>query len=188
MIPTTRIALALVLLAGASTYTLAQNMKLRPGLWEVQSTMTTSSGRMESAMAQMQEQLEKMPPEQRRLMEQMMAGRGVAPSDKGVGSSFKICMTQKDVDMDNVQPREGCTHKTSRSGANTMHISFQCKGRNGEPPSSGEGTITIDGPTAYSGQHKINTTADGKPEEMNLTQKGRWLSADCGTVKPREGE
>jgi len=181
-----RIALALVFLAGAGTCALAQNTKMRPGLWEVQAHVKSSSGQMEAALAQMQEQLAGMPPEQRRQMQEMMAARGINPSN--AGQSARICMTQKDVDMDRVQSREGCTYKNSRSGANTLHINFQCKGVDNEAPSSGEGTITFDGPTMYSGQFKVKTTRDGKPEEMTIKQQGKWQSAHCGSVKPITNE
>jgi len=182
-----RIALTLMCLAGAGTCALAQETKLRPGLWEVQANVKTSSGQMEAALAQMQEQLAKMPPAQRRQMEEMMAARGMSSAGSGAGQSAKICLTQKDVDTDRVQSREGCTYKNSRSGSSTLHVSFQCKGGDGEAPSSGEGTITFDGPTAYSGQYKITTAHGGKPEEMTITQKSHWLSADCGAVKPLSG-
>lgn len=178
--------LALLVAAGCASSAMAQTIKLRPGLWEVQSSVKTSSGRMEAAMSQMQEQLAKMPPEQRRQVQEMMAARGMKPSTGTMGSSLKVCLTQKDVDMDNMPTREGCTHKTSRSGPNTVHVSFQCPGGNGEAPSKGEGTMTFDGPTAYRGQHKITTTTHGQPEEMDITQKGTWLSADCGAVKPMD--
>ena len=51
-------------LMGCATVAHAQTMK--PGLWEVSSKM---QGGMGSQMAAMQEQLEKMPPQQRKMMQ-----------------------------------------------------------------------------------------------------------------------
>jgi hypothetical protein len=30
----------------------------------------------------------------------------------------------------------------------------------------------------------VNGTVQGKAETMNMDASGKWLSADCGTVKP----
>jgi len=178
----TRSILALLLAAGLCTFASAQNLKLRPGLWELHSTMKTASGQMEAAMAKMQEQLAAMPPEQRKQMEQMMGGMNL-PSGDG-GHTMKICMTQQDVDMDRVEMREGCTQKIRRIDARTLAVNFQCAARADEPASSGEGTITMASPTAYSSRHRMKTSVDGRAEQMDLTQTGKWLAADCGAVKP----
>ena len=182
------IALAVATLAVAH----AADVKLRPGLWEMQSTMKTSSGQMEAAMAKMQEQLASMPPAQRKQMEQMMAQRGMslpsAAAGGGTATTLKICMTQQDVDMDNIPTQEGCTHKITRAGPGQLKMSFQCEGKAGQPPSSGEGTMTLESPTAFSGQHQMHTQVQGKPEQVDMAQKGRWLSADCGQVKPLRQE
>ncbi|MCZ2104373.1 MAG: DUF3617 domain-containing protein [Comamonadaceae bacterium] len=177
-----RSILALLLAAGCCSLASAQNLKPRPGLWEVQTTVKTSSGQMEAAMAQMQQQLARMPPEQRKQMEQMMGGRSLPSADGG--QTTKICMTQQDADMDDVQMREGCTQKTTRIDAKTLKVSFQCPARGSEPASSGEGTVSMTSPEAYSGHHQMQTVTRGKPERIDMTQKGRWLAADCGAVKP----
>lgn len=179
-----RIFLTLLLATGLGASALAQDVKLKPGLWEVQAQMKTSSGRMEAAMAQMQAQMSKLPPEQRRQMEQMMGARGIGLGGNPMNQTIKVCMTQKDVDLDQLKPRDGCKQTVKRSGPKTLHMTFQCTGSDGSGPSSGEGTITLDSPTAYSGQHKMLTNADGQPEQMDMTQKGKWLAADCGSVKP----
>jgi hypothetical protein len=30
----------------------------------------------------------------------------------------------------------------------------------------------------------MQTTAQGRPEKVNMDGAGKWLSADCGAVKP----
>ncbi len=187
-----RTIMSVALAAATLTAAHAADVKLRPGLWELQSTMKTSSGQMEAAMAKMQEQLASMPPEQRKQMEQMMAQRGMsmpsASANGGAATTLKVCMTQKDVDMDNIPAQEGCTHKVTRAGPGRLKVSFRCEGKAGQPPSSGEGSMTMGGPTAFDGQYQMHTQVEGKPEQMDMTQKGRWLSADCGQVKPLRQE
>lgn len=183
MIPA-RTLLMLLLGAMAGSGAMAQNVKLKPGLWEVQSTMKTGSGKLEAAMAQMQQQLASLPPAQRKQMEEMFKARGMSMPSPGGMQTVKICMTQKDVDIDNIPTCDGCTQKVSRTSANTLSLTYQCKGTAGDPPSSGTGTITIHDPGSYEGEHHIKTTMDGKPEQMDMTHKGRWLAADCGQIRP----
>lgn len=177
-----RLVLAVAPVALACMGASAQTMK--PGLWEHSFTMKSQSGKMEQGMAELQKQIAAMPPEKRKQMEQMMAQQGVGMTPGG-GHVVRICMTQQDVDMDQLPAQEGCTQKVDRVGANTVKVAFQCKGGKGQPPSSGEGTVTIESPTAYSGKHRFKTTQEnGRPEQIDMVQKGRWLGADCGQVKP----
>ena len=183
--PTARqLTLALTLAAALVAPAAAQNLKLRPGLWEFSVTMKAQSGQMEAAMAQARKSMAQMPPAQRKQMEQMMAQQGVGIAADGA-QVVRICMTPQDTEMDQIPVQEGCTQKVARVNANTVKSSYSCKGGQGEPPSSGEGTITLESDTAFSGKHRMSTTADGKPEQMELTQKGRWLAADCGKIKPK---
>lgn len=168
-------AAALVLLSAAAA---AQTLK--PGLWENTFTMKSTSGGMEKAMAEMQAQMAKMPPEQRKMMEQMMAKQGVGMGPKG--NTVKFCMTPEDAARQELPAAEGkCQQKITRRSGNTLAMSFTCAGN---PPSSGEGEYTVVSDTAYSGKSVVNTTANGKPERMDMTVNGKWLAADCGAIKP----
>ena len=157
----------------------AQTHKMRPGLWEHSHTMTSQSGQIEQATAQMQKQLAALPPEQRKMMEQMMQKQGVSMGPKG--TSVKVCVTQADADRDQLPADSGCTWQVTQRSANAMKTKFTCVG---PPPSSGEGEFTFLSPTAYTGKAVMQMVVDGKPERMNLEHSGRWLSADCGTIKP----
>ena len=172
---------ALALLAGVAGGASAQQ-KMRPGLWEHSVNMKSQSGQMEAAMAEMQKSLASMPPEQRKQMEQMMAQQGVGMGPKG--QTVKVCITKEQADLDNIPQQEGCTQKVQRVDASTMKVAFSCKGGQGQPPSSGEGTITMQGPTAYTGQFRFKTQNQGKPEQIDMAQSGKWLSENCGAIKP----
>ena len=115
-------------------------------------------------------------------------GQGQPPSS-GVGmgpkgQTVKVCVTQEQADRDTVPQQEGCTQKVQRINASTMKVAFSCKGGQGQPPSSGEGTVSMQGPTAYTGQFKIKTENEGKPEQIDMAQSGKWLSDNCGAIKP----
>jgi hypothetical protein len=158
----------------------AEELKIRPGLWEHTFSMKTQSGEMEQAMSQLQKQLADMPPEQRKMMEQMMAAKGVGLSSKG--NTIKVCITKEDAARDYLPQNEGdCRQQVLKRTGNTMKFKFDCSG---DPPSSGEGEITILNAKAYTGKTALNTKVAGKPERMNMIQSGQWLSDDCGQVQP----
>lgn len=160
----------------------AQTQKLRPGLWENSVTMKSQSGQLEAAMAQMQKSMASLTPAQRKQMEQAMAQQGVSMGPSG--NTVKVCITPEQADLDRIPAQEGCTQNVQRTGPNAVAMTFSCKGTQGQPPTTGEGTMTFQGPTAYTGNFKVKTTSNGKPEQIDMVQNGKWLAADCGAIKP----
>jgi hypothetical protein len=176
-------AVAAVALVLASAAAPAQApTRLKPGLWEHSFNVGSQGGQLEAAMKEAQAAMANMPPEQRKMMEQMMAQQGV--SLDASGQKVRICMTPEDVARDEIpEAQEGCTQRATRSG-NTWTVTFQCPARDGEPASSGRGTVTLQGSTGYTGDFTINTQMNNKPEQVKMKTQGRWLSADCGNIKP----
>ncbi|PKO41564.1 MAG: DUF3617 domain-containing protein [Betaproteobacteria bacterium HGW-Betaproteobacteria-3] len=154
----------------------------KPGLWEITQRMS-GSAEMDQAMAQMQQQLAGMSPQQRKAMEDMMGRQGVTMGvAPGAGMALKVCMTREMIERNEMpsQTEGDCkTTQNSRSG-NTLKISFVCT----RPPSTGEGSYTFSGDTGFTSRMKITTPRNGKPETVTMTGAGKWLAADCGTVKP----
>ncbi len=165
-------------LLATSTAALAQQ-RLQPGLWE--QSMTTKNEKMNQAMAQMQQQLASMPPEQRKQMEAMMAQKGVTMGGAGGAITAKVCITPEQAARDEIPAREGkCKRTSSERSGNTFRFAFTC-----EDGGSGEGEYTLQSPKAHSGKMIMNTVRNGKTERMEMQHSGRWLAADCGAVKPR---
>ncbi|APW41429.1 DUF3617 domain-containing protein [Rhodoferax saidenbachensis] len=158
----------------------AQTMK--PGLWEITNQMQGAAG---GQMAEMQKQLASLPPEQRKMMEEMMAKQGVqmGKSTNG-GMAIKVCMTKEMIERNDVaQQQDGCTHTTSPRSGNTMKFAFVCT----KPPSRGDGQVTFVSSEAYTMQMKATSSARGKEETMDMQTQGKWLGTDCGSVKPLGG-
>ena len=174
--------LAAAALAVASGSAFAQS-QMKPGLWEVTQKMQTASGQMEQGMAQMQQQMATMPPEQRKMVEEMMAQRGMkmGPGGPGSGMTMKVCMTKEMVERRELPAQRGeCKTTQQPTSGKTMKISFTCV----NPASSGEGQFTFNSPESYSMKMLVNTTVQGKPETVNMEGTGKWLGADCGDIKP----
>ena len=175
-----RFALAAVV---AATVLPAGAQSLKPGLWEVTNKMQSGSGQMENAMSQMQKQMASMPPDQRKMIEEQMAKSGVKMGAAGPagGMSVQVCMTKEMTEKNEVPAQKGDCKTTSQGRVgNTMKMAFACT----NPPSSGDGQVTFSSPEAYATKMAINTQVDGKAEKINMEGSGKWLSADCGNVKP----
>jgi hypothetical protein len=160
----------------------AQAQSIKPGLWEMQTKMQSGSGEIEKAMAQMQQQMAAMTPEQRKMMQDMMGKQGVGIGAAGPGGmSVKVCMTKEMVERNEIPVQQGeCKTTQSPRSGNSMKFSFSCT----QPPSSGEGEVTFVSPQAYTSKVTLNTTASGKAERMTVDSQGKWLSAECGAIKP----
>lgn len=173
---------AIALGAALPAFTLAQTMK--PGLWEVATQMQgAAGGKMEAAMAEMQKQMAAMSPEQRKMLEDSMARQGIKMAGaSGGGMKVQMCMTKEMIDRNEVaaQQHGDCTQTRAPRSGNTMKFSFECS----KPPSKGEGQVTFNGPESYSMRVNTTTTVQGRSESMEMQGSGKWLSADCGNVKP----
>jgi hypothetical protein len=150
----------------------AQNLK--PGLWEIR-----HKAQMDEAMAQMQKEMANMPPEERKKVEAMMAGHGAHGGAGGPG--IKMCVTKDMAERNQVAPqRDDCKTVMQPRSGNTVKMSFNCS----NPPASGEGQLTFASPEAYSLKMVVNSQVDGKVEKASMETTGKWLAADCGSVKP----
>lgn len=175
--------IALAALGGLALGASAQAQNMKPGLWEIQHKTTTAGGQMDPQTAQMQQQMANMPPDQRKMVEEMMASRGVKMDAGGPGGmSVRICMTPEMAQRNEVpaQQRGDCkTTQSARSG-NTMKMTFTCT----NPPSRGEGEVTFSSSEAYSMRMNVHTQVQGRPEKTAMEGTGKWLGADCGDLKP----
>jgi hypothetical protein len=178
------LAIAVFATAGLSAGT-SSAQTIKPGLWEINNKMQSGNGELDAAMKEMQKQFANMPPEQRKMMEDAMAKRGMNMSaGPGGGISVKMCLTKEMVARNQMpmQQNGDCTQKRSPMVGNTMKVSFTCT----KPPSSGEGTVVFNGDTGYKMNMKITSSARGKPETMTIDGDAKWLSNDCGNIKPLE--
>ena len=164
----------------ASPLAMAQNLK--PGLWEINNKMQSGSGQLEKGMAEMQKEMATMPPEQRKMMQDMMAKQGVSVGAGAPGSmAVNICMTKDMVERNELSAQPGdCKTSSAPRAGNTMKMSFVCT----QPPSSGEGVVTFVSPEAYTMKMAMKSAMQGKPETITMEGSGKWLTSNCGAVKP----
>lgn len=175
-------ALTLVLMLSQPPMAAAQSVK--PGLWEITQRIG-GNPQVEAAMAQMQQQMAALSPEQRRAMQDMLAKQGLSMpgAAAGGGMSMRFCLTPEMAARNEPPPTtEGqCSSRVTHRSASEMKVAFQCT----EPPSSGESTIRFQGDGAYQSVTQVNTQVAGKSERTTIEGAARWLGANCGDVRPR---
>lgn len=172
-----RLHYVLALISAGSIPLSVSAQTLKPGLWESTSQMRSSSGEMEKAQAQMAN----MSPEQRKMMESMMAKQGMKMGGGPGAMSVKTCMTKEMVERNELPAQQGdCKTTLQQRSGNTTKMAFTCT----NPPSSGEGQYTIVSPEAYTMKMVVKSSPQGKSETMNMDISGKWLAADCGNIKP----
>lgn len=153
--------------------------RIEPGLWEINIALKSQSGKAELAMREAQAYISRLPPGQRKQVEEMMAAQGVRLGDKA--STVQACISKEDAERGEIPQQAGdCTQQVLDRSANSMRVKFSCTTN---PPASGEGTVEFQSPTAYTSRAIVDTVVMGATERVNVDQTGRWLGADCGSVK-----
>lgn len=158
----------------------ASAQALKPGLWEMQTKIAAANPETMQALAMAQKEMANMPPEQRKMVEQMMAKNGVSMNlAEGGGVSTKFCLTKEMAEKQELPSGQEGDCKTTRTPVpGGLNVTFKCA----KPPSSGNGQVIFTGNSGYSMRMNVESSAAGKPQNMTVEGNGRWLAADCGAV------
>jgi hypothetical protein len=172
----TGILLALPMAAWA-----ADVLDVKPGLWE--QTMTMEMTGMPAMPQMTPEQLAQMPPAMRARMEGMMQG---GPQT----ITSKVCQTKESLADAQAYARQqnSCTSKVTSMSATKVEYHTDCTGR-----FKGSGDFVVERLDAehtkttgvIKGVSSMGKKADSEqPITQKMTITGKWVSADCGDVKP----
>ena len=155
---------------------------IKPGLWEV-----TINPQVSGEIPIPEEQLAKMSPEQRARLQAMLksnAARSATPR------AYKECMTPEKIargfDMDRGAEEASCKRKVISSSANEVTMHDECT--KPDRKSVSDVHFEIKGGTQMNGKINVVVTASGKTMTVNSTMQGKWLAANCGTVKDAQLE
>ena len=149
----------------------APQLNVRTGLWEITTVM-----KMGGDMPKMD--LSQVPPAQRAQMEAMMKQMMSDRTD-----TSKSCVTAEDLKDgsfmtggDDVQ----CQQVIAVNTRTALESTVTCKGERAMT-----GKLRVDAPTPTAMNAKMNATStdDGRTMTIDMTMTGKWLAADCGTVK-----
>lgn len=156
----------------------ASALDMRPGLWEMTSDEIQVNGMEMPGMAEMLEQMKALPPEQRKMMEDMLAGQGMELGAAGV----RMCLSAEQVKSRELpfQNEPGCRQEVNEQTDSLWRFSFDCPDAKG----TGETRLISDREVVSVIDSQYQTgTQEGR---SRIQSRGRWLSDDCGSLKPRK--
>jgi hypothetical protein len=162
----------------------------KPGLWESTMTMEISGMPAMPAMPQLTpDQLAKLPPAARQQMESMMNGRGGAPRT----ITSKSCTTREEINKGMAfsdRNQANCTRKIVSSSSSKVELHVECA------PDKTNMTVVSDVTVERLDAEHVKVTGTSKSTgtgagngaartmDTKFTVASKWLSSDCGDVKP----
>lgn len=175
-------------LALVSAGVLADDGKMKPGLWEVKTLRHVMDGRditaqMAGAQEKAQQALANLPPERRKQLEAMMGGRPLPTADAGGATRVCISPAMAARDAPAVEPKSHCAPQNLTRNGNTTEFEFKCvsEGRT----SAGKGKRTVNGDTVDTSVDMTSTDSRGEHKIQNESRM-TYLGADCQGIKPLE--
>lgn len=156
-----------------STAARAQVAPIKPGLWQIEIERETNGQKAPD----MSERLKNMPPERRAQIEAMMKQRGMEAN----GNTVKVCQTREMLDSKKfVNPIPDCktTYSTRTDSSWKSHTS--CPENHLESDSE----IIFSNSENYVVKTSSTTKSGSETKVSHMTRTGKWLSADCGDIKP----
>jgi Protein of unknown function (DUF3617) len=160
----------------------ADALNVKPGLWE---TTVSSPGGAPGMGAIPQDRLANLSPEQRAAIEAAMRARGGGGSQPTV---TKSCITAEQLSkpltfgQDN---NRSCKVSLVNSTRSKQEMALSCD----NPNMKATGTLTIESQNDehYTGVLLIHADGgDNGGMQINRKFTGKWISSDCGDVKPRD--
>ena len=166
----------------------------KPGLWE--STTTTEITGMPAMPAMPQltpDQLAKIPEAQRQQVQAMMAARGGGGAPRNI--TTKSCVTKeslaKSMAFMNDNNQANCTRKIVNSSSGKIEFHMECTPDKTNMTMVGDMTIERLDAEHVKGSGTFKNTGTGpatgnapRTMESKITFSTKWLSSDCGDVKP----
>jgi hypothetical protein len=152
----------------------AQQISVRPGLWEHQMQLKSESGRIELALELARTQMALLPPEQRQQIEAVIAAQGLKVD--WVNQRFQNCVTEQEAASGVFRFAEegGCTIQSAEPKGIATHIEFTC--------AQGQGSLDLADGMEYTGQSSMTLNFNGLIEHATATHTGRWLGASCAAI------
>lgn len=149
-----------------------------PGLWENKIELTSKSGQIEAALEQAEALLASMPPEQQKMMKDMMAKQGV--NFDFANRTLQSCLTKEQIsNFELAETREGCTQSFEETSKNHFALKLSCQ----DQSMSGQGEWIIQDQKHYSGTIVMDVNMNGQQDVMTMKQVGEWKSSNCGDLQ-----
>ena len=195
----TKIPIALAILGCCATMAAAEDLNLKPGLWELTGTYETKGdpmsmmsaadkAQMAANKAQMEEAKAHMSPEQRAQMEAMMKQLTANVDGRPKTSTDKRCLTKEDIHKAAAQfaaevfAGSNCKLTPVKSTATVLERRAVCTSANG---ANSDSRMLFEAPNPETFTIRVESSVGAKGGlEIKARSNGKWLGPACGNVKP----
>jgi hypothetical protein len=166
-----------VLLCPIASWAADQPFDVKPGLWDIASTVQMSG-------LPPLPNLDQMTPEQRARIEAAMKNMTGAPRT----TTVKSCVTREGIQQAIAKASSTntntCAPKLVSASASKVLLHVDCSQEKSDIKSSGDVTIDRRDSEHFTGTGAIKTAANGRTMDMKWSMTGTFVSSDCGNVKP----
>lgn len=150
---------------------------MRPGLWEI----TTTSDLLNFAS--------QIPLDQMKNLEALAKEYGFdMPAIQNGAAKSNTCiapeMASQKVVPDSIQTPAGCVVKSVSRSGNSYHADYVCDNSQIKGTGSADGTLTS--VESFTGRTIFNGAVQGTPINETADITGKWLSSNCGDIKPSQ--
>jgi hypothetical protein len=148
-------------------------LNVKTGLWETTTTVNTTG-----TPPIPPEALANMTPQQQAMMQERMKSMA---AQNAVPRTRRECLTQQDIDdaFKKADQNPNCTRTTIASSPKLYEATLSCE----RERFKGSGKLHIEAPSS----DRVVGNTDMTMGEMHMKANfdGKWISSDCGDVKPR---
>ena len=161
----------------------AQPRAVQPGLWEIKvSSETVDSEAARRKYEALQKSWQRLKPEERKKVEAAFPRPGVP-----LVQTDRVCITAEQARegpaFSGVEEDEDCRTEYGEPRGGRIPAKMTCK----EQGVSGVGEVVFAGPKGWSMNMRTTMRMQGEaPTESVMRSESRWLSSDCGSVKPEK--
>lgn len=179
----TAAVVALLALALPLSGAAAPSRAVQPGLWEIKVSLETVDSeparRKYEALKKIWQNLK---PEERKKVEATVPRPGVP-----LLQTHRVCITAEQARegpaFSGVEEDEDCRTEYGEAKGGRIPAKMTCE----EQPLSAVGEVVFAGPKGWSMNMRTTMRAQGEPPtESVMRTESRWLSSDCGSVKPEK--
>ncbi|MCM2320636.1 MAG: DUF3617 domain-containing protein [Pseudomonas sp.] len=156
----------------------AQAQEVLPGLWELSSDNMQVNGQQMPSMQELLGQLDGLPAEQRQMLEETMAGKGIQAGGQGL----RVCLSEAQVKAQELplqDARSGCTQEITERSEQLWKFRFHC------PDAEGEGETRFVSAREFVTRIDSRFNAAGQAGTSRMETRARWLGEDCAGLAPR---
>ena len=156
----------------------ADTLDIKPGLWDVTSTIQMSG-------LPPIPNLDQMSPEQRARIEGAMKNMAASPRSNTVKSCITREGIEKEIAKANSNQNNRCAPKLVSASSSKVEVHIECTQEKGDMKSNGDMTIERKDSEHFTGNGAMKTSgANGRSMDMKWSMTGVFVSSDCGNVKP----